>query len=396
MIQSKEYIIHQIASDIKTHIGQKYKNKSNIDWGLYTGLLGLIVFLFYYAKWTRKESDIQYADLCLEQYLESIPLTQIHYSYCSGLAGILVGLNHLNVCQFSDISISDVMPTLTEYIVQMLKLDINNPDFMHGTIGAGIMGNIFKCAEIQDILLPNLIQHMQIEGNAMWLTFKVFNESRYIENISMSHGMSSVVSYLAMLSAMDSPYRQEAQIVLQKCVNYILSQRYTHYNKVGSFFPYTSRKESICKSRLAWCYGDLGVGIALFNAGLIVNEKDWQKVAINILSKSTQRLNTPDNCVVDACFCHGSAGISQIYNRLYIETKSNNFLTAREYWIAETLKYSKFHDGLSGYKTVMGNAYINEYSLLEGIAGIGLSLLSSIDSTQYSSWDSLFLLNLRC
>ena len=38
MIQSKEYIIHQIANDIKTHIGQKYKDKSNIDWGLYTGL----------------------------------------------------------------------------------------------------------------------------------------------------------------------------------------------------------------------------------------------------------------------------------------------------------------------------------------------------------------------
>lgn len=44
MTQSKEYIIHQIANDIKTHIGQKYKDKSNIDWGLYTGLLGLIVF----------------------------------------------------------------------------------------------------------------------------------------------------------------------------------------------------------------------------------------------------------------------------------------------------------------------------------------------------------------
>lgn len=31
MIQSKEYIIHQIANVIKTHIGQKYKDKSNID-----------------------------------------------------------------------------------------------------------------------------------------------------------------------------------------------------------------------------------------------------------------------------------------------------------------------------------------------------------------------------
>lgn len=36
MIQSEEYIIHQTANDIKTHIGQKYKDKSNIDWGLYT------------------------------------------------------------------------------------------------------------------------------------------------------------------------------------------------------------------------------------------------------------------------------------------------------------------------------------------------------------------------
>lgn len=49
MIQSKEYIIHQIANDIKTHIGQKYKDKSNIDWGLYTGLLGLIVFFCFTA-----------------------------------------------------------------------------------------------------------------------------------------------------------------------------------------------------------------------------------------------------------------------------------------------------------------------------------------------------------
>lgn len=41
MTQSKEYIIHQMANDIKLISDKKY---SNIDWGLYTGLLGLIVF----------------------------------------------------------------------------------------------------------------------------------------------------------------------------------------------------------------------------------------------------------------------------------------------------------------------------------------------------------------
>ena len=56
MIQSKEYIIHQIANDIKTHIGQKYKDKSNIDWGLYTGLLGLIVFFVLLSLLSGKSS----------------------------------------------------------------------------------------------------------------------------------------------------------------------------------------------------------------------------------------------------------------------------------------------------------------------------------------------------
>ena len=65
------------------------------------------------------------------------------------------------------------MPTLTEYIVQMLKLDINNPDFMHGTIGAGIMGNIFKCAEIQDILHLIIVLWMHVFVMAL-LEFRKF------------------------------------------------------------------------------------------------------------------------------------------------------------------------------------------------------------------------------
>lgn len=395
MTLKKEQIIHQIADEVKKYIKQKYDTKTDIDWGLYTGLLGLIIFLYYYAKWTRKKTDIQYANSCLEYYLDNVPLTEIHYSYCSGLSGILVGLDHLNKYHFAEISTSNVLPVLTDYMLQWLKLDIHNHDFMHGTIGLGIMGHFLNCKPIQDALTEELIHQMVIDKEMRWLTFKDFNTNQYIENISLSHGMSSVISYLSMLLTENEFYENEVRLVLRSCINYILSQRYTNYQEIGSFFPYTSLKDYNSKSRLAWCYGDLGVSMALFNAGLSANEKEWKNLAIQILSFSTRRRNTPDNGVVDACFCHGSAGIAQIFNRMYLNTGINQFKVAFEYWVKETINYSKFEDGLAGYKTSFGNLFKNEYSLLEGVAGVGLSLLASINSEQYSSWDSLFLLDLN-
>lgn len=73
MIQSKEYIIHQIANDIKNHIGQKYKDKSNIDWGLYTGLLGLIVFFCFTA--VRKISPDSSATIPVIIHAKLLPKT---------------------------------------------------------------------------------------------------------------------------------------------------------------------------------------------------------------------------------------------------------------------------------------------------------------------------------
>lgn len=43
----KEQIIHHIADEIKKNIKQTISSKTDIDWGLYTGLLGMIIFLFY-------------------------------------------------------------------------------------------------------------------------------------------------------------------------------------------------------------------------------------------------------------------------------------------------------------------------------------------------------------
>ncbi len=97
---------------------------------------------------------------------------------------------------------------------------------------------------------------------------------------------------------------------------------------------------------------------------------------------------------MDACFCHGTSGIAHIFNRMWRETGMPECKDAAAYWIGQTLSLAKFEDGLAGYKTWQGTerGFQNEYGLLEGIAGIGLVLLSyhyEIEPT----WDECLLLS---
>jgi lantibiotic modifying enzyme len=99
--------------------------------------------------------------------------------------------------------------------------------------------------------------------------------------------------------------------------------------------------------------------------------------------------------VRDAGICHGTAGIAHIFNRLYRTTKQYRFQEAANYWCLETLKMSKFEDGFAGYKTWHTEEYGGWQpcnNLLEGIAGIGLSLLSFV-MPEDPAWDECLLLS---
>lgn len=79
---------------------------------------------------------------------------------------------------------------------------------------------------------------------------------------------------------------------------------------------------------------------------------------------------------------------------MYWETQNPIFKETANYWIEETLKMAKFEDGLAGYKAWYGekDGWRNEYGFLEGIAGIGLTLLAHI-SNEEPTWDKCLLLS---
>jgi hypothetical protein len=78
---------------------------------------------------------------------------------------------------------------------------------------------------------------------------------------------------------------------------------------------------------------------------------------------------------------------------MWWDTRLPEFKNAADYWMNETLKMAKFEDGLAGYKVWYGEqGWLNEYCLLEGIAGIGLALMTYYYEVE-PIWDECLLLS---
>ena len=102
---------------------------------------------------------------------------------------------------------------------------------------------------------------------------------------------------------------------------------------------------------MAWCYGDLGIGMAIWQAGKVLKKTEWKEAGLTILLQYTKRRNLFDNYVQDEEICHGTSGIVMIFRRMFLETNRNEFAEATQYWLHRTLQLSTFDNGLAGYKT---------------------------------------------
>lgn len=211
----------------------------------------------------------------------------------------------------------------------------------------------------------------------------------------MSHGIASIISILSKIYS-ENINKEKTKKMLIEAVNFLLS--YQQDTSVYlSYFPgvvsIDAHKSS--NSRLAWCYGDLGISVALWNASKVLGNKDWEKRAIEILLHSAKRKDLQKNSVVDAGLCHGTAGIAHIFNKMYQNTNIEELKDTANYWYKTTIEIAKFEDGLAGYKTCKPPRYggwQNDYSFLTGISGIGLSLISAVSDIE-PKWDECLLLS---
>lgn len=394
----KDIIKHKIDL-IAQCIYSKVQNGGIKSFGLYTGEFGVLLFLFYYSNYTKSKKYALLTEKYAKKLLEQLMEREVGYTFCSGFSGELYLFEYLRENYIIDFDINDTQTILDGYLIHRMRQNIQCKyfDFMHGALGIGLylLKRPSRTGSIWELInfLYNTAEKNVANNVFKWKSIINPDNGLVGYNLSMSHGVSSIIIFLSRVIK-SGISNKKIQEMLSGAVNFVLSQQRDLF-QYGSYFPnyvLINPTETTSKSRLAWCYGDLGIGIALWQAGKVMEESKWEEKGFEILFQSTHRRDLKENHVKDAGICHGSVGIAMIYRRLFLETHCVEFRDATQYWLNQTLNLSYFNEGLAGYKTFEHNDWICNYSLLTGISGIGLAFISYLNEDQ-QKWDEMFLLS---
>lgn len=368
--------------------------------GLHYGLSGIT-----YLKYIFNEPEAFAFQNAVYDKVEDF---SIRKTFCVGLAGLgwmlqsLVNLNYLELEEDTFIEIDDI---LEKWMFE--KISDGDYDFMHGATGAALYYlkriNSSKeyatqiTSEYTKLLLSKAEQHSS--DSIYWkrtLDLKPGYPDRV--DLGLSHGLPSILVYLCKVY--EKGILQELIYPQIKYLsNYILFLENKDHSK--GFFPTAVRLEKngiiagTSASRLAWCYGDLGVCISLWHANKILKSSFLADFIMKVLTHSAGRRDLNANGVKDAGICHGSAGIAHIFKRFFHRYQDEYLLDAANYWYDVTLKMSVHEDGIAGFKALASNdgpRWIKDFGMLEGVGGIYASLKYARDESE-PIWDEMFLIS---
>jgi hypothetical protein len=218
-------------------------------------------------------------------------------------------------------------------------------------------------------------------------------------NLGLSNGIPGLIALLARLCALEVP-APDARKLLDGAVTFLLSQKRP---KRGSVYPWAVHPDErpVPKgSRVAWCYGDLGIAAALMSAASLCEREDWFEESLALARGAASR-RMDDAGVIDAMLCHGAAGNAHLFNRLYQASGDAVLRETALYWYEVTFDYFDPDKAPSGFLFMTpapaepdSNATrlvpAEAYGYLEGISGVGLALLAGLGGIE-PNWDRLLL-----
>lgn len=402
-------IEHRLQSKLKEIASVlEAESEENKYVGVLSGISGIALFQFYYSRYL---GDDKYADQGVQNLTRMVDLINsgvVFPTFCTGIAGACWVMELLKEEEFVDLEDGFFSSDIDSFLLDAMHADLQKEyyDFLHGAIGYGYYflkrfvnastpDDKKRYKEYLDKLISSLKASAKKDNHGIWWQSWLSQEKEEEKrcNLSLSHGVSSIINFLARLAEQPTFYN-EVQEILKHAVAYVLANK----NKdvaLSATFPnwVTIDNPNDEYSRLAWCYGDLGVGISLLRAGEVLKDTKLYRDAIHILKRTTLRRDVKEANVVDAGLCHGTYGILNIYNFIYKRTGDIVFKDAMDFWVEQSLAMDVHTNGYAGYKVWTGKdmQWVNEEALLEGIAGIGLSIISYLASFD-TKWDECLLI----
>lgn len=380
-----------------------------------SGSAGLALFHTYLALALADDRWADAAAAWFDHMVEAVASAPLGHGLYSGLLGIGWTIEHLKgrlyAAEDEEEAADDGNAEIDETMLRVLRQKTwpGDYDLIRGLAGIGVYAlerlprpSARQCLFL--VLIHLVDSAEQTAAGRTWHTASTLLPPSQREqyplgyyNLGVAHGTPGVIALLGAVAAaglLDPGVRP----TLDGAVSWLLAQELPA-DSVARFPHFAGEGIAPAPSRLAWCYGDLGIAVALLGAARQAGNADWEREARRIARAAAARKpETTD--VADAGLCHGAAGVGHLFNRLYQATGDEDLAAAARFWFERALDLRHPGEGIAGFLAMVpepGGAmsWQRDPGFLTGAAGIGLALLAAVSPVE-PEWDRLLLASNPC
>lgn len=373
--------------------------------------IGTALFMERWHKHYGDAAVLNRARFLAEEALINLNKISGSLGWLDGLTGVAWGIRKL-LGTDQDLA-EDFSAELDELLARQLNAArwLGYYDLVSGLVGLGLYAIEHPDPKWRRHLTSQVLRQLEVlsETTSAGTTWhrvpellRPMLQSRYpggSYDLGVAHGVPGVIGFLARCSELDG-CSDLASDLLVGAVKWLLGHKrikgaISDSDGDQTYFSYSAERSD--KSRLAWCYGDLGISFVLLRAAKALGRSDWLGFALQ-LARNCARRRGPETKVMDMGLCHGSAGVALIFFRLLQQTGDSTFAEASAYWLQRTLDMRMPEMRRSAGVFVMkysddGRFPMENMGYLAGAAGVGLAVLTCITGDA-DRWDAPLLTDL--
>ncbi len=385
----KKKVINNILNEFVNYL-KNNKHKTN---GLFGGKLGISIFLLHSNSVLKDKQSQNLAYNYLAEEQEAIKSGLYLHGFSTEMSWFIWAMFMLDRSGFIEIDKEDYVDLLPFIDIQLTSnLNQSNYDSLYGNIALShAHRSLVPLTVFFEKHLDFFEKTARRDGDdIMWnWKEKKLNENGY--NLGLAHGMSGILLFLNQLFEIE---KNERVIDLMKGTSRFLFGKIQEASSVGSYFPnflVPSRDQILQYSRLAWCYGDLGVAFSLLKTARNLNDTKSYSLALKILKHSAKRENLQQAGIRDLGLCHGSSGLVLFFDEIFKFTKDPIFNLASNFWLDYTINEINEKGSVEDLinTELLGEEGVGGF--LTGLSGVGLLLLTKIENRS-SYWKECLLL----